>query len=364
MLMTDRDFSMLPGQGMVKSRLPLVKASFSVGEITLSPPLALAPMVGLSHSALRTLTLELGGVGLFFTEMLSVGRLPQENASVSPFLLRYPEEQPLFYQLFVGPGQDVVPAVERLHQLGAQGVDLNLGCPAPNLRRQGAGCALTSDREQVRRIVARLRAATRLPLSAKIRLGASLHEAGLLDFCHMLEGEGVDLLSVHGRLHKEKFCRRPRWEWIGKVKSAVNIPVLANGGIFTVDDARKCLESSGADGLMLGRGAVCRPWLFAEIAREIYGVLCPPASLSLADIYFRFAKLLERFRPERRLGRLKQFTHYYCQNFTFGHHLAIAVQTSSSIEQATERAQQFFSVTEKNLSSRGFVDVEPTACKC
>ena len=108
--------------------------------------------------------------------------------------------------------------------------------------------------------------------------------------------------------------------------------MLANGGIFSVDDARKCLELSGADGLMLGRGAVCRPWLFAEIAREIYGVSCSPTSLSLTDIYFRFVQLLERFRPERRLGRLKQFTHYYGQNFTFGHHLAIAVQTSSSVE--------------------------------
>ena len=322
---------------------PVMKASLSLGDLTLSPPLALAPMVGLSHSALRTLALELGGVGLLFTEMLSVTRLPEENASVSPFLLRYPEEQPLFYQLFVSPGQNVVPAVDRLHHLGAQGVDLNLGCPAPNLRKQGAGCALTNDREQVRRIVAMLRSATSLPLSAKIRLGASLNEEELVDFCRMLEGEGVDLLSVHGRLHKEKFCRRPRWDWIGKVKSAIKIPVLANGGIFSVEDARRCLEMSGADGLMIGRGAACRPWLFGEIARELYGAPCLPVSLTLPEIYFRFIQLLERFRPERRLGRLKQFTHYYGQNFTYGHHLAIAVQTSVSVEQASERACQFFS---------------------
>ncbi len=321
--------------------------SLSIGELTISPPLALAPMVGLSHSALRTLVLELGGVGLLFTEMLSVTRLPEENAAVSPFLLRYPEEQPLFYQLFVSPGQDVLPAVDRLHQLGAQGVDLNLGCPAPNLRKQGAGCALTNDHEQVRHIVAQLRAATSLPLSAKIRLGASLNEDELLDFCRMLEGEGVDLLSVHGRLHKEKFCRRPRWDWIGKVKAAVNIPVLANGGIFSVEEARRCLDISGADGLMLGRGAVGQPWLLADIAREIYGLPCLASSLSLADIYSRFVHLLERFRPERRLGRLKQFTHYYGRNFTFGHHLAIAVQTSSSVEQAFDRAQQFFAGTKE-----------------
>jgi tRNA-dihydrouridine synthase len=344
------------------------EARLRIGNLTISPPLALAPMVGLSHSALRTLTLRLGGVGLLFTEMLSVTRLPQENASVSPFLVRYPEERPLFYQLFVAPGQDVVPAVERLHQLDAQGIDLNLGCPAPNLRKQGAGCFLTDDPEQVRDLVARLRRLTGLPVSAKIRLGAGLDEGRLLDFCRMLEGEGVDLLSVHGRLHGEKFCRRPRWDWIGKVKSALRIPVLANGGIFSVEDAERCLELSGADGLMLGRGAVTRPWLFADIAAKVYGLpvaptpLVPYSSISCSfykklscerhlsrssglgyeEIYFQFVDLLARFRPERRLGRLKQFTHYYGQNFTFGHHLAIAVQTSGSVEQAVERAHHFF----------------------
>jgi tRNA-dihydrouridine synthase B len=317
-----------------------------IGNLTVSPPLALAPMVGLSHSALRTLALELGGVGLLFTEMLSVTRLPQENVDASPFLMRYPEERPLFYQLFVSPGQNVLPAVERLHQLDAQGIDLNLGCPAPNMRKQGAGCFLTDDPDQVQNLVATLRRSTCLPLSAKIRLGISLDEHRLLDFCRMLEGEGVDLLSVHGRLHGEKFCRRPRWDWIGKVKTALTIPVLANGGIFCVEDARKCLEMSGADGLMIGRGAAIRPWLFGDIAREIYGMsnLSPNGSvpLHLEEIYFHFVQLLERFRPERRLGRLKQFTHYYGQNFTFGHHLAIAVQTSISVEQAVQRALHFF----------------------
>lgn len=322
-----------------------------IGDLAVSPPLALAPMVGLSHTALRTLALELGGVGLMFTEMLSVTRLPQENVGASPFLMRYPEERPLFYQLFVSPGQDVLPAVERLHQLDAQGIDLNLGCPAPNMRKQGAGCFLTDDPDQVRNLVATLRRSTCLPLSAKIRLGISLDEPRLLDFCRMLEGEGVDLLSVHGRLHGEKFCRRPRWDWIGKVKKVLTIPVLANGGIFCVEDARKCLEISGADGLMIGRGAAIRPWLFGEIAREIYGMpnLSSPdsAPLHLEDIYFHFVRLLERFRPERRLGRLKQFTHYYGQNFTFGHHLAIAVQTSISVEQAVQRALHFFQEKEK-----------------
>lgn len=314
--------------------------------LKLQPPLALAPMVGLSHSALRILILELGGVGLFFSEMLSVSRLPIENETVSPFLCRTHAESPLFYQVYVGSNQDILPAVERLHLLNAQGIDLNLGCPAPSLRKQGAGSFMAM--ENVQKTVAVLRAATHLPISAKIRLGKTLDEKHLLEFCRMLEDEGIDLLTVHGRLQGEKFCRRPRWDWIAKVKQVVNVPVIANGGVFSVADAKKCLEQSGADGLMLGRGAVCKPWLFAEIAKDVYHFGEIP-EINIPDIYFRFIDLLKaRFFPERRLGRLKQFTHYYSSNYAFGHHLASGVQNSKTIEEAVEVALDFFNKTQES----------------
>ncbi len=308
--------------------------------VSCSPPLALAPMVGLSHSALRLLILERGGIGLFFSEMLSVGRLPTENETVSPFLCRSSAESPLIYQIFAGPGQDIVPAVERIHQLNAQGIDLNLGCPAPAVRKLGAGSFMAPD--EVQAMIRLLRQSTHLPLTAKIRLGKTLDEQTLLSFCRMLEGEGVDLLTVHARLQGEKFCRRPRWEWVAKVKNAVQIPVLANGGIFSVEDAATCLERSGADGLMIGRGAVCKPWLFADIAKKIYN-FNGYTGINVKDVYFRFMDLLEeRFLPERRLGRLKQFTHYYSSNFTFGHHFAMGVQNSKNMTEASAVAREFF----------------------
>jgi len=317
-----------------------------LSDLKLQPPLALAPMVGLSHSALRILILELGGVGLFFSEMLSVSRLPIENETVSPFLCRTRIESPLFYQVYVGSNQDIIPAVERLHLLNAQGIDLNLGCPAPSLRKQGAGSFMSLS--SVQKTVAALRAATHLPISAKIRLGKTLDEKTLLEFCRMLENEGIDLLTVHGRLQGEKFCRSPRWDWIAKVKQAVNVPVIANGGVFSVADAKKCLEQSGADGLMLGRGAVCKPWLFAEIAKDVYHFGETP-EINIPDIYFHFIELLkERFFPERRLGRLKQFTHYYSSNYAFGHHLASGVQKSKTIEEAADIALEFFNKTQES----------------
>ncbi len=300
-------------------------------------------MVGLSHSALRTLVQEEGGIGLLFTEMLEAGRLPHDNQRCSPLLVRSPGEFPLFYQLVTSDEEAIERAAEKLHDFQAQGVDLNLGCPAPQQRKQGAGLALTENHPQMCKVLRRLRACTNLPVSVKIRLGSTLDDFCLKALCHLLEDEGVDLITVHARLNGEKFCRRPRWKVVGKIRDAVTIPILINGGIFSVDDARKSLEQSGADGLMIGRGAVEQPWLCADIAREIYGmpIRCRPRSD--VEIYFKFVTFLEqRFAPERQLGRLKQFTTYYAAPFTFGHHLASSIQSSTTIDQAKRRAADFF----------------------
>jgi len=313
--------------------------------LKIDPPLALAPMVGLSHSALRSLLLELGGVGLFFTEMLSAKRLPQDNESVSPSLIRSAAEYPLFYQLFLHDRSLVIPAVEKLHRLGAQGIDINLGCPAPRLRKRGAGCALTKDPVAVRKIIAAFRNSTDLPLSVKIRLGETLDERKYLELCKIIEGEGADCISIHARLNHEKFCRKPRWQWIAEAKNSIAIPIFANGGIFTVEDAENCLNISGADGLMIGRGAAVRPWIFAEISAFLSDGHCDP--VVLRDIYRRFSTLLKlRFSRERRLGRLKQFTHYFAESYLYGHQLACSVQKSTSMEQAIEQAERFFEAHE------------------
>lgn len=307
------------------------------------PPLLLAPMAGLTHSALRTTLLGCGGVGLLSTEMLSAARLPVENAQLSPYLVRTPVEQPLSYQLLVADEKYVTAAMARLRQLEADSVDLNLGCPAPQVRRMGGGSCLMDDPQRVRRIVAGCRRATQGPLSAKIRLGERLDETALRDFCQMLVGEGIDLLTVHARLRGESFARRPRWEWIAKVKQWIGIPVIANGGVDSVENARLCLELSGADGLMIGRAAAVRPWIFAEIARALYGEDIPGTEIDLPLLYSGFVKaLIERFAVERRLGRLKEFTHYFAKNYFFGHHLAAQVQSSQSVEEAWGRAVQFF----------------------
>ena len=314
-----------------------------LGELRISPPLFLAPMAGLTHTALRSLLVELGGVGLLSTEMLSARTLPQENRHVSPYLKRGPEERPLSHQIFLGTVAEVAPAVEVLQKFGAEVVDINLGCPAPNIRKKGGGSRLSEQPDLVRLVVAEAKRHCSVPVTAKIRLGEDLNEEKLRDFCRMLVDEGVDMITVHARLRREPFGRKARWEWVGKVKSWVQVPVIANGGIFTVEDARKCLALSGADGLMIGRAAAITPWLFHEIARDVYKIPLAALHIDRPAIYQRFVDLLnDRFAPERRLGRLKEFSFYFSKNYPFGHNMAKAVQNSSSVEEAVGKAMDFF----------------------
>lgn len=313
------------------------------------PPLLLAPMAGLTHSVLRTTILGFGGVGLLSTEMLSASRLPAERPGSSPYLVRTAAESPLSYQLLL-TDENIIPQVfESLHRLQADVIDFNLGCPAPLVRRSGGGSSLMDDPDRVRRIVARSRKQTNLPLTAKIRLGETLDEEKLRNFCRMLAGEGIDLLTVHARLRAEPFARPPRWPWVGKIKQWLDIPVIANGSIDSVASARRCLSESGADGLMIGRAAARMPWIFAAVAREVYGVEIPEMKLCLPHLYDEFVRgLIERFRPERRLGRLKEFTHYFAGNYFFGHQLASRVQASCSLEEAWEQATAFFATNDRD----------------
>ena len=317
-----------------------------VRNLQITPPLLLAPMAGLTHSALRQIVFGFGGIGLLSTEMLSAKRLPTESPRVSPFLIRTGSEKPLSYQLLISTTQELAPAIAVLQELKADAIDLNMGCPAPAVGKIGAGIRLMEQPEHVRCLVAEARKLTTLPLTAKIRIGIELDEKKLKTFCTMLEDEGIDMLSIHARLKNESFARRPRWECIAKVKEWLKIPIIANGGIFSVEDAENCLRVTGADGLMLGRGAAIKPWLFAKIARDLFGYEIAEPTVSLPVVYGNYIDLLnELFRPEYRLGRLKEFTHYFARNYQFGHHLASKVQTSNSMDEARERADVFFENT-------------------
>ncbi len=338
--------SELPGPSTSVTQTP--PRAIRVRGLLIDPPLFLAPMAGLSHSALRRIISGFGGVGLLSTEMLSARRLPTENPRLSPYLIRTGRESPLSYQLLTSTEKEIGRAIDALHAFRADAVDLNMGCPSTAVSKLGAGVMLMDRPEAVRRIVAEARKKTTLPVSAKIRLGGDADLSRLKAFCSMLEDEGIDLLTVHARFRHESFARRPRWAYIAEIKECIRIPVIANGGVFSAEEAGACLRVSGADGLMLGRGAVTRPWLFAEIARTVFDCDIRVPEVSLPDVYAAFVEALNAdYRPVYRLGRLKAFTNYFALNYKFGHSLASRIQSSRNMDDAIERAGIFFANNSK-----------------
>lgn len=316
----------------------------SIRGITIDPPLVLAPMAGLTHSALRTIIAGFKGAGLLSTEMLSAKSLPHENISTSPYLIRSPQETPLSFQVLASDPATIAPAFEKLHEAKADAIDINLGCRAPKVRRMGAGYELSKNHSQLEKVLKEVRKRTDLALTAKIRLGKSPDDPATEQLCKIIEECGLDLIYVHARLEKEGFNRPPRWNSAARIKEKATIPVFVNGGIFSEADARKCLMTTGADGIMIGRAAASYPWIFSEIAIKIFNkayMACNP--ISKPDLYRKFFLILsERFPKEKQLGRLKEFTHYFSKNYKFGHRLAWAVQTSPDMETALEKAKLFF----------------------
>ncbi len=321
-------------------------SSIYIGALEVSPPLFLAPMAGLTHSALRCIIADFGGCGFLSTEMLSARSLAVENPSVSPYLIRTEKETPLSYQLLAGRPEEVPQAIEAVEDLGAAAVDLNLGCGAPRVRRAGRGIALWDHDARLEAVAREIRRRTDLPFTAKIRLGPGPDTDELKRRVTMLEDLGLDGLYVHARFDREPFSRRPKWELIRKVKDRLCIPVIVNGGIFSVENAVKCLEQSGADGLMIGRAAAVTPWIFSMIASKIYSADISEREIDLPAIFQAFYHgLVSRFPAERQLGRLKEFTHYFSRNYPFGNRLAMAVQRAGSMQEALCEALSFF---EKN----------------
>jgi len=296
-------------------------------------------MAGLTHVALRSLIAGFGGCGLYTSEMLSCRAVVHETPERSVYLRRTPAERPFFWQLVGNEPEAMAKAVRHLERISPpDGFDINMGCGEPRIRNSGAGCGLMRDAGNARRVTAACRAATALPLTAKLRLGWEESADDMMVFAKMLQDEGIDAVTLHPRLAKERFTRRARWRYIAMLKRELAVPVIGNGDILSAPEVAARFEETGCDGIMIGRLAAASPWIFAEIAG-----LIDPAAISLNSVYAEFARLLEEhFPPERRLGRLKEFTIYFARNFQFGHNLATRVQNASTMNEAKSVAGEFF----------------------
>ncbi|HHT07203.1 MAG: tRNA dihydrouridine synthase DusB [Christensenellales bacterium] len=238
------------------------------------PILMLAPLAGISDWPFRLRCQECGADELV-TEMVSAMGLlqaPSDSRAYQHLLAFHERERNLTIQLFGHQPDIMAGAAARVSLLPQyKGIDLNFGCPAPKVTGSGSGSALMKNLARSEQIIRAVRKATAKPLSVKMRIGWDSNHINAVDFAKMCEAAGADSLCVHGRTRQQQYAGRADWGVIAQVKQAVSIPVIANGDVFTPQNAQVLLNQTGADGIAIGRGALGNPWLFGQIRQALRG---------------------------------------------------------------------------------------------
>jgi len=319
----------------------------TIGGVTIGNRLALAPMTFLGHIAFRELLAGFGGYGLLFSEMCSARRIPQEVGGRSAyFCWREEERDHLVMQIFGDDPATMATAARIIEEQGLFGVDLNFGCSVAAICKQQCGAALLKTPDRAARIVEAVRKSVSLPLFVKFRTGWTDDPAIPVELARRFASAGADALTFHPRVAPDRRSRPPRWDYIRQVKDAVAIPVFGNGDVFDGADCLRMLETPGCDGVAIGRMAVARPWLMAQI-----NGLYSPDNAVFGRVALRLLNLMEcHFNANRALRRYKKFAQYFSANFKFGHSFLKRVGNAPDLEAIRAQLEDFFNRAPETVS--------------
>ncbi|MEV8636469.1 tRNA dihydrouridine synthase DusB [Streptosporangium sp. NPDC051023] len=322
--------------------------SLKLGSLEVWPPVVLAPMAGITNAPFRTLCREQGG-GLFVCEMITTRALVERNAKTLKMIRFDPAEKPRSIQLY---GVDPVTVGRAVRMIAeedlADHVDLNFGCPVPKVTRRGGGSALPYKRNLLRAILREaVRNAGTLPVTMKMRKGIDDDHLTYLDAGRIAVEEGISAVALHGRTAVQHYGGTADWQAIARLKEAVTeIPVLGNGDIWSAADALRMMAQTGCDGVVVGRGCLGRPWLFADLAAACAlgrgdgesdgagdGRLARPTLGQVAATMDRHATLLaECFGSEQHaVADFRKHVGWYLKGFTVGADLRRRLATSETL---------------------------------
>ena len=310
-----------------------------IGNKSIEKRLILAPLTFLGNIAFRELVSRYGGYGLLYSEMCSAKTVPHENRFVSLcFRWRDEERSRLVCQIFGADPLEMANAARRIENEGLFGVDMNFGCSNSTICRRHCGAALLKNPDLAAAIVAEVRRAVSFPLTVKFRTGWQDDSEIAVHLATRFEDAGADALIFHPRVAPDRRSRPPKWAYIGRVKQAVNIPVFGNGDVFDRDDCRRMIIETGCDGVAIGRMAVARPWIFAELAENLQ-----PGPEMFADAAIQLARLLEiHFNPVAAIRRFKRFAFYFSANFRFGPSLYSKILKTGNLKEVAPVLKRFF----------------------
>jgi nifR3 family TIM-barrel protein len=255
-------------------------SELKIGHLRFSNPLIMAPMAGITDLPFRRIVKEMG-CGLVTTEMISANGLAREGIKTESLLESIPSEHPLSVQLFGSDPKTMAKAAVIATEKGADIVDINFGCPAKKVLKNGAGAALMRDINVSLALLMAVRKAVSVPLTIKIRTGwaSSGEEAFVLT--QMAKECGIDAVIIHPRTVAQKFRGSADWSLVSRLKEKSRIPIIGNGDVWTGHDVLRMLAETGCDGVMIGRGAIGNPWLFRESLELLADKTPSPVTLDM-----------------------------------------------------------------------------------
>ena len=271
-----------------------------LGTFTFPDPVFLAPMAGVTDTAYRIIAREMG-CPLAFAEMVSSQGIHYRNEHTLLMLRSEPAERPLAMQIFAKSAAMAAEAAAYIEALGTADIlDFNMGCPAPKVVKNGEGSALMRDPKKAEEILKAIRRATKLPFTVKMRLGWDDASRNAVEIARIAEAAGVDAVAVHGRTRAQFYSGSADYAAIAEVKRAVGIPVIVSGDIRRPADLKRALAITGADGVMIGRGAQGNPWVFPQLIHWLRTgeELPPPTPAERAAVVLRHLDLLISYKGD------------------------------------------------------------------
>ncbi|MGB2716806.1 MAG: tRNA dihydrouridine synthase DusB [Vicinamibacterales bacterium] len=340
-----------------------------IGKVELAPPVAMAPMAGMTDSAFRRLVKRQAGCGLVVTEMVSSEGLVRGIDRTLEYAEYTEEERPVSIQIFGGDPDKMAEAARIVEGMGADIVDVNMGCPVPKIAKHNAGCSLMREPDHAATIVRSMARAVRIPVTVKMRAGWDAEEITAPDLARRMEDAGAAAVAVHGRTAAQSYAGSSDWDLIARVASGVSIPVFGSGDCVEASQVVDRMTKGGVAGVLVGRGALRNPWIFAQAADLAAGNT--PRAITPADraeFLLAYIDLLLRERlnesegfrhvapgqiecrdkgPARGhdrwvINKLRALNSWFTKGLDGGSHLRVAINSADSIKQLREVIHAFF----------------------
>ena len=346
-----------------------------IGSINLAPAFGLAPMAGMTDTAFRRLVKRRGGCGLVVTEMVSSEGLVRGIDRTLEYAEYTEEERPVSIQIFGGEPEKMAAAAQIVEGMGADIVDVNMGCPVAKIAKHNAGCSLMREPAHAQAIVSAMARAVKIPVTVKMRAGWDQHEINAPELARRMEDAGAAAITVHGRTAAQSYSGSSDWGLIDRVASSVAIPVFGSGDCVEPAQLVQKLLDSRVAGVLVGRGALRNPWIFEQAAALARGET--PRAITLEErgqFLLDYIDLLQHERtgeaagfrhvaPGQRadapgpvaegaiarghdrwvINKLRALNSWYTKGLDNGSHLRVSVNAAESIPQLRELIAEFFS---------------------